>query len=154
MGGSAGREGRFPPATHQDPQGSAQPPCREAQIGGDCGLKAANPHALAREVEHVPKYVLLSTLTPEGRKTLHQHPERIRAVDDEIATFGCKVIEQYAVLGPYDFVTVVEGPDNETVAHLSVDLGSRGTVNMMTLPAISIDDFAAQLTRSEQLGHK
>jgi uncharacterized protein with GYD domain len=102
----------------------------------------------------VPKYVLLSSLTPEGRKTLHQHPERIRAVDDEIATFGCKVIDQYAVLGPYDFVTVVEAPDNETVAHLSVDLGSRGTVNMMTLPAISIDDFASQLQRSEQLGHK
>jgi uncharacterized protein with GYD domain len=47
----------------------------------------------------MPKYVLLSALTPEGRKTLHQHPERIRAVDDEIATFGCTVIDQYAVLG-------------------------------------------------------
>ena len=101
----------------------------------------------------MPRYVLLSTLTPEGRKTLHQHPERIQAVDEEIQTFGCKVVDQYAVLGPYDFVTIVEAPDNETVAHLAVDLGSRGTVNVMTLPAISIDAFAAQLERSEQLGH-
>jgi uncharacterized protein with GYD domain len=99
------------------------------------------------------RYVLLSTLTPEGRKTLHQHPERMREVDNEIQTFGCTVIDQYAVLGPYDFVTVVEAPDNETIAHLAVDLGSRGTVNVMTLPAVSIDAFTAQLQRSEQLGH-
>jgi uncharacterized protein with GYD domain len=99
------------------------------------------------------RYILLSSLTTEGRKTLHQHPERMQAVDEEIQTFGCKVIDQYAVLGPYDFVTIVEAPDNETVAHLAVDLGSRGTVNVMTLPAISIDALATQLERSEQLGH-
>ena len=101
----------------------------------------------------MPKYVLLSTLTPEGRKTLHQHPERVRAVDDEIATFGCKVIDQYAVLGPYDFVTIVEAPDNETVAHLSVDLGSRGTVHVTTLPAIPIDSLVQKLGDAQQLGH-
>jgi uncharacterized protein with GYD domain len=77
----------------------------------------------------------------------------MQAVDEEIETFGCKVVDQYAVLGSYDFVTIVDGPDNETVAHLAVDLGSRGTVNVMTLPAISIDAFASQLQRSEQLGH-
>jgi uncharacterized protein with GYD domain len=101
----------------------------------------------------MPRYILLSSLTTEGRKTIHQHPERMRAVDEEIQTFGCKVVDQYAVLGPYDFVTIVEAPDNETVAHLAVDLGSRGTVNVMTLPAISIDIFATELERSEQLGH-
>jgi uncharacterized protein with GYD domain len=101
----------------------------------------------------MPRYVLLSTLTPEGRKTLHQHPERMREVDREVQTFGCTVVDQYAVLGPYDFVTLVDAPDNETVAHLAVDLGSRGTVNVMTLPAISIDELAGQLRRSEQLGH-
>ncbi|HLG67872.1 MAG TPA: GYD domain-containing protein [Acidimicrobiales bacterium] len=99
------------------------------------------------------RYVLLSTLTVEGRRTLHQHPERMQEVDNEIQTFGCKVLDQYAVLGPYDFVSVVEAPDNETIAHLAVDLGSRGTVQVMTLPAISIDEFASQLRRSEQLGH-
>jgi uncharacterized protein with GYD domain len=101
----------------------------------------------------VKRYVLLSTLTPEGRKTLHQHPERMQEVDNEIRTFGCRVVDQYAVLGPYDFVTIVEAHDNETVAHLAVDLGSRGTVNVMTLPAIGIEEFTAQLRRSEQLGH-
>ncbi len=101
----------------------------------------------------MPRYILLSSLTTEGRKTIHQHPERMQAVDEEIQTFGCTVVDQYAVLGPYDFVTIVEAPDNETVAHLAVDLGSRGTVNVMTLPAISIDLFATELERSEQLGH-
>jgi uncharacterized protein with GYD domain len=101
----------------------------------------------------VPTYVLLSSLTPEGRQTVHAHPDRVSAVNDEIHAFGCKVIDQYAVLGPYDFVTVVEAPDNETAAHLSVDLGSRGTVSILTLPAIAMDDFQAQLQRKEQLGH-
>jgi uncharacterized protein with GYD domain len=99
------------------------------------------------------RYILLSTLTPEGRKTLHQHPDRMQEVDNEIKTFGCEVVDQYAVPGQYDFVTVVDAPDNETIAHLAVDLGSRGTVNVMTLPAISIERFSAQLSRSEQLGH-
>ena len=80
----------------------------------------------------MPRYLLLSTLTQEGRKTLHQHPDRIAAVNDEIAAFGCKVVSQYALLGPYDFVTMVEAPDNETIAHLSVDLGSRGSVVILT----------------------
>jgi uncharacterized protein with GYD domain len=102
---------------------------------------------------NVPTYVLLSSLTPEGRQTLHAHPDRVNAVNDEIHAFGCKVIDQYAVLGPYDFVTVVEAPDNETAAHLSVDLGSRGTISILTLPAIGMDDFQAQLQRKEQLGH-
>src|SRR5712671_7089109 len=102
----------------------------------------------------MPTYVLLSTLTPEGRQTLHKDPDRLEAVNQEIADFGCTVVAQYAVLGQCDFITIVEAPDNETVAHLSVDLGSRGTVNIVTLPAISIDDFASQLQRSEQLGHK
>ncbi len=93
----------------------------------------------------MPLYVLLSTLTPEGRETLHKNPDRLKAVDKEIEAFGCKVISQYALLGAYDFITVVDAPDNETIAHLSVDLGSRRTANFITLPAILIEDFAAKL---------
>src|SRR4051794_19060893 len=100
----------------------------------------------------MPRYVLLSTLTPEGRKTLHQHPHRISEVNREITTFGCKVIDQYALLGPYDFLTIVEASDNETIAHLSVDLGSRGSVTMLTLPAIALPDFVAKLEGNAQLG--
>lgn len=93
----------------------------------------------------MPLYVLLSTLTPEGRETLHKNPDRLKAVDKEIEAMGCKVISQYALLGAYDFITVIEAPDNATIAHLSVDLGSRRTANFITLPAISIEDFSAKL---------
>jgi uncharacterized protein with GYD domain len=62
-------------------------------------------------------------------------------VNKEIADFGCKVISQYAVLGQCDFVTIIEAADNATVAHLSVDLGSRGTVNITTLPAIPLTEL-------------
>ena len=76
----------------------------------------------------MPRYILLSTLTPQGRESLHSRPERLVEVDQELEQMQVKVIAQYAVLGPYDFISIVEAPDNETIAHLSVDLGSRGTV--------------------------
>ena len=99
----------------------------------------------------MPMYVLLTTLTPEGRQTLHRNPDRLNAVNQEIAAFGCKVVAQYAVLGLYDFVNVVEAPDNETVAHLSLDLGSRGTVAITTLPAIPVEQFVEKLRQSAQI---
>ncbi|HXH10856.1 MAG TPA: GYD domain-containing protein [Alphaproteobacteria bacterium] len=90
-------------------------------------------------------YVLLSTLTDEGRKTVKERPDRIREVNKEIENMGARVLNQYAVLGPYDFISIVEAPNNETIARISVELGSRGTVHIMTLPAIPIEDFTGQL---------
>jgi uncharacterized protein with GYD domain len=101
----------------------------------------------------VATYVLLSSLTAEGGQTLHAHPERMAEVNKEIGEFGCTVVSQYALLGPYDFLTVVEAPDNETIAHLSVDLGSRGTVKVTTLPAIEVDAFVGKLKGPKQMGH-
>lgn len=89
----------------------------------------------------MPLYILLSTLTAEGRKTVKERPERIREVNREIEAFGVKVLSQYAALGPYDFVNVIEAPDNTTIARVSVELGSRGTVKIMSLPAIPIEEF-------------
>ncbi len=97
-------------------------------------------------------YILLSTLTPEGRKTLHTNPERLEEVNKEIADFGCMVVAQYAVLGQYDFVSIIEAPDNETIAHLSVDLGSRGTVNITTLAAIPTAQLRDKLKGPKQMG--
>jgi uncharacterized protein with GYD domain len=102
----------------------------------------------------MPTYILLSTLTPEGRHTLHKNPERITGVNKEIQDFGCKVINQYATLGAYDFVTIVEAPDNETAAHLSIDLGSRGTVNITTLPALSPTHLSEVMKGPKQIGKK
>ncbi len=100
----------------------------------------------------MPTYILLTQLTPEGRQTLHRNPDRLFQVNEEIQAFGCKVIAQYAVLGMYDFVNIVEAPDNETVAHLSVDLGSRGTVAFTTLPAIPIEQFLSSLKATAHMG--
>jgi uncharacterized protein with GYD domain len=97
-------------------------------------------------------YVLLSTLTPEGRQTLHAHPERLAQVNKEIAEFGCHVLQQYALLGTFDFLTIVDAPDNETVAHLSVDLGSRGTIAVSTYPALDVDELVDKLRSPEQIG--
>jgi uncharacterized protein with GYD domain len=99
----------------------------------------------------MPTYVLLSSLTPQGRETLHANPERVYGVNEEVERFGCHVVNQYALLGSYDFLTIVEAPDSETVAHLSIDLGSRGTVSITTVPAISIEALEEQLKGQHQL---
>jgi len=95
----------------------------------------------------MPLYILLSTLTDEGWKTVKAKPRRIKEVNKEIEAFGAKVINQYAVLGPYDFVNIVEAPDNKTIARVSVELGSRGTVQIKSLPAIPIDEFIATMMK-------
>ncbi len=100
----------------------------------------------------MPTYVMLTTLTPEGSQTLHKRPERLEEVNREIEEFGCKVVAQYAVLGQYDFVSIVEAPDNETIAHLSVDLASRGTVRIQTLPASPLPDLIDKLKSKAQIG--
>lgn len=91
------------------------------------------------------KYILLSRLTEDGRKTLKTKPERIREVNKEIEAYGVKVLEQYAVLGPYDFVNLVEAPDNEAIFRVSVELGSRGTIQITSMPAITIDELIKSL---------
>lgn len=92
-------------------------------------------------------YILLSTLTDEGAKTIKQRPERIREVNEELEQLGVNVTAQYAVLGPYDFVNVVEAPDNETIARVSAEMASRGSVKIMTLTAIPIDQFIGSVGR-------
>ena len=89
----------------------------------------------------MPQYILLSNLTDDGWETIKEKPERIREVNRELAAFGVKVISQYATLGEYDFVNIVEAPDNKTVAKVSVELGSRGTIQIKTMPAIPIGEF-------------
>ena len=91
------------------------------------------------------RYILLSKLTEDGRKTLKRNPERIKEVNKEIEAYGVKVLEQYAILGPYDFVNIVEAPDNEAVFKVSVELGSRGTIEITSMPAITVDELIESL---------
>ncbi len=90
-------------------------------------------------------YIVLSTLTDEGRKTLKENPKRILEVNKEVEKMGVKVKEQYCVLGPYDFINIVEAKDNETVMKMSVELGSRGSVQLMTMAAIPIAECVKKL---------
>ncbi len=90
-------------------------------------------------------YIFLSTLTDEGRKTIKGRPERIQEVNKEIEAMGAKVVDQYAVLGGYDFIYIVEAVDYETVALISVELGASGTFQITTLPAIPIPQFIERL---------
>lgn len=89
----------------------------------------------------MPTYILMSTLTDEGWKTVKDKPERIKEVNRELEKYGVKVLYQYATLGPYDFVNIADAPDNKTIAKISIELGSRGTIQIKSMPAIPIDEF-------------
>jgi uncharacterized protein with GYD domain len=97
------------------------------------------------EEREMPTFLMLTNLTAEGVRTLKNHPGRISEVNREVEQMGVKVVSQYATLGQYDFVTVVEAPDEQTMAKVSVELGSRGTMTSQTLAAIPAGDLADSL---------
>jgi uncharacterized protein with GYD domain len=95
-------------------------------------------------------YVMLSKLTVWGRKTVKERPNRIKEVNKEVEAMGAKVLQQYATLGEYDFINIMEAPDNETMSRVAVELGSRGTLDTVTLSAMTLDDFITSLTQPKK----
>jgi uncharacterized protein with GYD domain len=95
-------------------------------------------------------YLMLTTLTDAGRKALQDNPEILKEINKEVEYMGVKILTQYALLGPYDFVNIVEAPNNETVAKLAIRLSAKGTTQTLTLAAISLDDLIATLKEREE----
>ncbi|HEX6228764.1 MAG TPA: GYD domain-containing protein [Solirubrobacterales bacterium] len=93
----------------------------------------------------MPTYVMLSNLTADGVRTLKNNPGRVAEVNKEVEQIGAKVVSQYATLGQYDFVTILEAPDEQTMAKVSVELGSRGTMKSQTLAAMPAEALAETL---------
>ncbi len=86
-------------------------------------------------------YVMLTTLTDEGRKTIKENPQRIKEVNKEVETMGVKILAQYALLGPYDFVNILDAKDNKAVTKVAMELGARGTLQTLTMAAMTLDEF-------------
>jgi uncharacterized protein with GYD domain len=105
---------------------------------------SGSDHSLERR-KAMPTYVILSKLTDEGRKTIKKNPQRILEVKEELGATKVDIKEQFVVLGPYDFVNIVEAPDNETIMRASVEIGSRGSVQLLTLPAIPVGEFVKKM---------
>jgi uncharacterized protein with GYD domain len=93
----------------------------------------------------MPTYIMLATLSAEGVQTVKNNPNRIKEVNTEVEQLGAVVKAQWATLGQYDFISVVEVPDEKTMARVSLELGSRGTARYESLSAIPIDDFISSL---------
>ncbi len=93
----------------------------------------------------MPTYVMLTNLTPEGVQTLKNNPNRVQEVNKEVQQLGVTVKHQWATLGQYDFITVIEAPDDATMAKVSVELGSRGTMSTQTLSALEAEELAKAL---------
>jgi uncharacterized protein with GYD domain len=93
----------------------------------------------------MPTYIMLANLTPEGVQTVKNNPQRIHEVNREVEQLGAKVTAQWATLGRFDFLSIVQAPDEQTMARVSLELGSRGTVRYETLAAIPVDELVASL---------
>jgi uncharacterized protein with GYD domain len=89
----------------------------------------------------MPKYLMLSTLSEQGLQTLRANPERVREVNRDVEEMGAKVVHQWFVLGPYDFVNIIEAPDASTIARISVALGARGSVHTQSYEMLEVDDL-------------
>jgi len=94
----------------------------------------------------MPKYLMLSTLSEQGLQTLRANPERVQEVNKDVEEMGAKVVHQWFVLGPYDFVNIIEAPDAATIARISVALGARGSVHTQSYEMLEVDDLLNLLT--------
>ena len=90
-------------------------------------------------------YVMLTTLTDEGRKSLKENPKRLKEVNKEVEAMGVRILAQYALLGPYDFINILEAPDNKAISRVAIELGSRGTLQTMTMAAMTVDELTSNL---------
>jgi len=94
-------------------------------------------------------YLMLTNLTDAGRKAMQEDPETLREVNKEVEHMGVKILDQYALLGQYDFVNILEAPSNEAIAKLAIRMSAKGTTQTMTLAAITLDDLIAALKKKE-----
>lgn len=97
----------------------------------------------------MPIYVMLTTLTDAGRKAIQEDPEKLREINKEVEFMGAKIIDQYALLGMYDFVNILEAPSNEAIAKLAIRLSAKGTTQTLTLAAIDIENLIEALKNRE-----
>ena len=89
----------------------------------------------------MPIYVMFTNLTEEGRKSIKEQPSRIREVNEEVEAIGVKILHQYALHGPYDFINVIEAPSHEAVCKVAIELGARGTIQTITMAALPLDAY-------------
>jgi len=93
----------------------------------------------------MPTYLMLTQLTDAGRKAIQEDPESLRDINKEVEFMGVKILDQYGLLGQYDFVNILEAPSNEAIAKLAIRLSAKGTLQTLTLSAISLDDLISTL---------
>lgn len=91
------------------------------------------------------RYIIISNLTDEGAKTLKKNPGRVKEVNTELKNMGVEVIDQYAVLGNFDFLSIVEADDETKITKAIVEIASRGSIKTVTYKVMEIDDFIKAL---------
>ncbi len=125
-----------------EPPGGSRDPWERFEGGAEAVIETEPlPAGFGDDDDEMPVYMMLSRLTERGRDRVKDHPERILEVNHEVEQRGCSVVAQYALMGMYDFVTIIKAPSNEAMHRLAIELGARGTIETQTYPAIPTEDF-------------
>jgi len=95
-------------------------------------------------------YLLLTTLTGEGRKKMEEYPELLKELNKEVEYMGVKILAQYGLLGQYDFVNIIEAPSDEIAAKVAIHLSARGGLQTLTLTAIPLDSLITTLKKKRE----
>lgn len=99
----------------------------------------------------MPYFCMMTTLSSEGRKTLMRNPGRIWEVNKEVEAMGAKILVQYSLLGQYDFVNILEAPSNEVMSRVASQIGSRGTMQTLTMAAISVENLIKEIEMAKAI---
>jgi uncharacterized protein with GYD domain len=95
-------------------------------------------------------YLMLTTLTGEGRRKMEEYPEWLKELNKEVEYLGVKIIAQYGLLGPYDFVNIIEAPGDEVAAKVAIHLSAHGGLQTLTLTAIPLDSLISTLRKKPE----
>jgi len=90
----------------------------------------------------MPKYVMLMKLTAKGLAELKDAPARIEQGIKMAEATGAKVESFHVTMGPYDYVAIADGPNDESAAMVAMGLGMQGNVTTQTLRAFTAEEFA------------
>ena len=93
----------------------------------------------------MPTFVMLSTIGPDGFATLRENPQRLLEVNDDVESMGVKILHQWALLGQWDFINIIDAPSETVMAKVATTLAARGTLKTTTFTAVPVDDFLASL---------
>ena len=86
-------------------------------------------------------FIRLVSMTEQGVKNILKFSEQVAEAKKILEANNARFIEVYATLGRYDFVAIIDAPDEKAIAKVSALIASQGNFRAETLPAVPLEEF-------------